>query len=80
MKGYITSKIDRNDKRKVIFQLTAKGKKFTSSARSVVSDLTNDYRKVIGERTFDDMLTNMVKLAEYQQKRNKTRKIKDQQL
>jgi DNA-binding MarR family transcriptional regulator len=67
--GYITSRTDPDDKRSVIFLLTAKGKNFIVSARASVGELMNEYREVLGKKNFDELLSNMVKLVHYNHKK-----------
>jgi DNA-binding MarR family transcriptional regulator len=63
--GYITSKIDPNDKRSTIFLLTNKGKNFIMGARDSVAELMEEYRNVLGKKKFDETIGNLVTLIQY---------------
>lgn len=67
--GYIKTKTDQKDKRSTIFMLTDKGKKLVIEARLAVQDLTNEYRTLLGQKEFDNMVLMLEKIIEYTDKK-----------
>jgi DNA-binding MarR family transcriptional regulator len=65
--GYISAKTDPKDKRSIIFSLTKKGTKFVTKAKTCVRDLMDEYRSVVGKKSFDDLLQKMLILIQYHQ-------------
>lgn len=68
-KGYVSAKVDHNDKRSTIFILTGRGKDFVKCARESVNGLMNDYRKEFGKKNFEDLLDRLVEVIAYNEKR-----------
>jgi DNA-binding MarR family transcriptional regulator len=68
-KGYVLAKADANDKRGVVFMLTARGKDFVNSARKCFSSLMNEYRKEFGKKEFDDLTFKLINIIEYNDKK-----------
>jgi DNA-binding MarR family transcriptional regulator len=68
-KGYVSAKVDPNDKRSTIFILTGRGKDFVKCARASVSGLMDDYRKEFGKKNFEELLDQLVKVIEYNEKK-----------
>ncbi|GHM98647.1 hypothetical protein WSM22_01370 [Cytophagales bacterium WSM2-2] len=64
-KGYISAKTDPKDKRGVIFSLTARGNDFLMGARAYVSELMNDYRREFGKKNFDELMSRLINIIEY---------------
>ncbi len=67
--GYISSKTDPNDKRSTIFKLTSKGQNLISSATESVGELMDEYRKLVGKKNYDTLLTQSVTIIEYMDKK-----------
>jgi DNA-binding MarR family transcriptional regulator len=67
--GYISSKTDPQDKRSTIFRLTSKGNSFIMCARETVGELMDEYRKLLGKKNFDSLLTQSVTIIEYMDKK-----------
>jgi len=67
--GYISSKTDPDDKRSTIFKLTSKGQSFIWCARETVGELMDEYRKLIGKKNYDGLLTQLVTIIAYMDKK-----------
>lgn len=63
--GYISAKTDPHDKRSTIFKLTAKGNSFIMCTKESVGELMDEFRKLIGKKSFDGMLLQLVTLIEH---------------
>lgn len=63
--GYIKTKTDPKDKRSTIFMLTDKGKKLVIEARLAVEGLTNEYRELLGQKEFDNLVVMLEKIIAY---------------
>jgi len=64
-KGYIETKTDDADKRSSIIALTDKGKRFVIKARYCVCDLMETYKKLLGEKDYEQMIDSLTKIMEY---------------
>jgi len=67
--GYISSKTDPNDKRSTIFKLTPRGEGLIEGAKESVSDLMDEYRKLIGKKNYDILLMQLVNIVEHMDKK-----------
>jgi len=67
--GYISSKTDPNDKRSTIFKLTSRGEGLIQGAKESVSDLMDEYRKLIGKKNYDVLLMQLVNIVEHMDKK-----------
>jgi DNA-binding MarR family transcriptional regulator len=67
--GYISSKTDPDDKRSTIFRLTSKGESLIQTAKESVSDLMDEYRKLIGKKNYDGLLMQLVNIIEHMDKK-----------
>ena len=67
--GYISSKTDPNDKRSTIFKLTSRGQGLIQGAKESVSDLMDEYRKLIGKKNYDGLLMQLVNIIEHMDKK-----------
>jgi DNA-binding MarR family transcriptional regulator len=66
--GYVSSKTDPNDKRSTIFKLTSKGENLIKCVRESVGELMDEYRKLIGKKNYDGLLTQLITIIEYMDK------------
>jgi DNA-binding MarR family transcriptional regulator len=53
------------DKRSVMIFLTDKGKKMVYTAKIHVKALTNEYKKIIGEKNYEIMIDSLAKIIAY---------------
>ena len=67
--GYISSKTDPNDKRSTIFKLTSRGEGLIQCAKESVSELMDEYRKLIGKKNYDGLLMQLVNIIEHMDKK-----------
>lgn len=63
--GYIKAKASAQDKRITIFLLTERGKKLVIDARLSVKELMDIYRTEFGESNFNDTLSMMLKIIQF---------------
>jgi len=67
--GYISSKTDPKDKRSTIFKLTSRGEGLIQCAKKSVSELMDEYRKLVGKKNYDDLLIQLVTIIEHMDKK-----------
>lgn len=67
--GYISSKTDPSDKRSTIFKLTTKGQSLITCARESVGELMDEYRELIGKKNYDGVLSHLVTIIGYMDKK-----------
>jgi DNA-binding MarR family transcriptional regulator len=63
-RGYVERKQDPNDKRAVIFCMTAKGWRATKVAEQSIQDLQNEWREKLGAKKFDTLVNSLEELTE----------------
>jgi DNA-binding MarR family transcriptional regulator len=62
---YITVTPHGKDGRSSIIFLTERGKKFVVEAKHCIDALTDEYRMLLGKKNFDNMITMLTQIIEY---------------
>lgn len=64
-KEYIIRKIDKDDRRRIIIDLTETGKTFIESQYKEIIDITTSMLKYLGEKDSNDFIRIMKRLLDY---------------